>query len=135
MQSTPLWLLKGFCYHLADVRRRLDGKLFVRLDHQEARRRRLARSSYGAEAKEGEFWKTEDYFENMVWRNYVEQHADLFEDGNVEGSIDRKMCSERGIALQEAMNVEVGQTLSCAVDIVIGLLKAHYGPPLRWNTR
>lgn len=60
----------------------------------------------------------------------MEQHADPFEDGNVECSIDGKMCSERGIALQEAMNVEVGQTLSWAADIVIGLLKAHKEPPL-----
>ena len=119
-------VMEGFLmHHLSDVRRRLDGKLFVRLDHQEARRRRLTRPSYGAEAKEGEFWKTEDYFEKMVWRNYVEQHADLFEDGNLEGSIDRKVWSERGIALQETMNVEVGQTLSWAVDIVISLLKTH----------
>ena len=124
-------IIEGFLlYHLSEVRRRLDGKLFVRLDHQEARRRRLTRPSYGAEAKEGEFWKTEDYFETMVWRNYVEQHADLFEDGNVEGSIDRKVCSERGIALQEAMNAEMGQTLSWAVDIMIGLLKGHQEPPL-----
>ena len=117
-------------YHLPDVRSRFDGKLFVRLDHQEARRRRLTRPSYGAEAKEGEFWKTEDYFEKMVWRNYVEQHADLFEDGNVEGSIDKKVCRERGIVLQEAMNVEVGQTLSWAVDNVIRLLKTYDGPLL-----
>ena len=129
-------IIEGFLlYHLSDVRRRLDGKLFVRLDHQEARRRRLTRPSYGAEAKEGEFWKTEDYFEKMVWRNYVEQHADLFEDGNVEGSINRKVCSERGIALQEAMNVEMGETLSWAVDIVNGLLKLHNGPRLGKDSR
>lgn len=37
-------VIEGFLlYHLSDVRRRLDGKLFVRLDHQEARRRRLTR--------------------------------------------------------------------------------------------
>lgn len=58
----------------------------------------------------------------MVWRNYVEQHADLFEDGNVEGEIDKKVCSERGIAVQEAMNLEMGQTLKWAVDVVISLL-------------
>ena len=60
----------------------------------------------------------------------MEQYADLVEDGSVEGSIDRKMCSERGIALQETMNAEMGQTLSWAVDIVIGLFKAHYDTPL-----
>lgn len=32
----------------------------------------MTRLSYGAEAKEDEFWKTDDYFEKMVWRNYVE---------------------------------------------------------------
>ncbi len=121
-------IMEGFLlYHLPDIRRRLDGKLFVRLDHQEAKRRRLTRPFYGAEAKEGEFWKTEDYFEKMVWPNYVEQYADLFEEGNVEGSIDRKACSERGIVMQETMNVEVSQTLSWAVDIVISLLKRHIG--------
>lgn len=106
-------------YHMSDIRRRLDGKPFVRLNHQEARRRMLTRPSYRAEAKEGAFWKTEDYFEKMVWRNCVEQHAALLEDRNVEGNIDRKACSERGIALQEPMNVETGQTLSWAVDNVI----------------
>lgn len=113
-------------YHSPDVRDRLDGRLFVRLDHQEARRRRLTRPSYGSEAKEGEFWKTEDYFEKMVWRNYVEQYADLYEDGDVEGSVDEKMCDERGVAVQGAMNVEVGQTLDWAVNVVIGLLKAQW---------
>lgn len=102
-------IMEGFLfYHIQDVWRRLDGRLFVRLDHQEARPRRLKRPSYGAEVEEDEFSKTEDYFEKMVWRNYVEQHADLFEDGNVEREIDR-------IAVQEAMNVEMWQTLNWAV--------------------
>ena len=124
-------ILEGFLlYHRPDVRSRLDGRLFVRLDHKEARRRRLTRPFYGAEAKEGEFWKTDHYFEKMVRRNYVEQHADLLEGGNVEGSVDMGVCGERGIAMQEAMNVEVGQMLDWAVDVMIGLLKAHSGQPL-----
>ena len=119
-------IMEGFLlYHRSDVREMLDGRLFIRLDHQEARRRRLQRPNYGAEAKEGEFWKTEDYFEKIVWRNYVEQHADLFEDGNVEGSIDRKVSSDRGIAVQDGMNVEVEQCLSWAVDNVTSILKGY----------
>lgn len=119
-------IIEGFLlYHRSDVQTMLDGRLFMRLDHQEARRRRLARPNYGAEAKEGEFWKTEDYFEKMVWRNYVEQHADLFEDGNVEGGIDREVCRSRGIAVQDGMNVEVEPSLSWAVNTVIGILKTH----------
>lgn len=123
-------ITEGFLlYHMADIRTRLDGKLFIRLNHQEAKRRRLTRPSYGTEAKEGEFWKTEDYFEKMVWRNYVQQHADLFEDGNVEGNMNGKMCSERGIAMQGGMNMELGQTLNWAVDNIISLLKIHTGRP------
>lgn len=100
-----------------------DGRLFLRLDHQEAKRRRLTRRNYGVEAKEGEFWKTEDYFETMVWRNYVERHADFFEDGNVEGCIDRKVCRSREIAVQDGTNVKTESCLNWAVDIVIDILK------------
>lgn len=119
-------ILEGFLlYHMSAIRNRLDGKLFLRLNHEEARRRRSTRPSYGAEAKEGEFWKAEDYFEKMVWRNYVEQHADLFENGNVNGSVDKMTCSERGIMMQEGINVKVEQTLTWAVDTVISLLKTR----------
>jgi nicotinamide/nicotinate riboside kinase len=123
-------ITEGFLlYHMPDIRTKLDGKLFMRLNHQKARRRRLTRPSYGAEAKEGEFWKTEDYFEKMVWRNYVEQHADLFEDGNVEGGIDSKVCSERGIAVQEGMNMEMAHTLTWAMDTILSLLKKRTTRP------
>ena len=57
----------------------------------------MTRPQYGAEAKEGEFWKTEDYFEKMVWRNYVEQHRVLFQESNVEGSVHEDKCWELGI--------------------------------------
>lgn len=63
----------------------------------------------------------------------MEQDADLFEDGNVEGSSDKKVCCERGIVLQEATNVEVVQTLSWAVDTVIAILKADSGRPSRFG--
>ncbi|KAL9617192.1 MAG: hypothetical protein Q9160_007997 [Pyrenula sp. 1 TL-2023] len=119
-------ILEGFLlYHRDDVRRRLDGKLFVRLDHEEARQRRMTRPSYGVEAKEGEFWKTKDYFEKTVWRNYVEQHAELFENGNVEGITNGATCRARQIVVQETMNVEVEQTLTWAVDEVTSLLRTH----------
>lgn len=121
-------ILEGFLlYHISDVLTRLDGKLFIRLDHQEARRRRMTRPTYGSEAQDGEFWKTEDYFEKIVWRNYVEQHAYLFENGNAEGRINKKVCREKGIVLQEAMNMEIVQTLGWAVDVVISLLEANMG--------
>ncbi|MDI1493372.1 MAG: ribosylnicotinamide kinase [Ramalina farinacea] len=93
-------------YHPPVVRDILAGRLFVRLDHQEARRRRLTKPSYGAKAKSEEFWTMETYFEKLVWRNYVEQHATL-ENGDVEGIVDEEVC-----------------------DIVISLLKVRSGRPL-----
>lgn len=127
-------IIEGFLlYHRqSKVQAMLDARLFLRLNHQEAKRRRLTRFNYyGAEAKKGEFWKTEDYFEKMVWRNYVEQHADLFEEeGDVEeGRIDREVCRSRGIAVQDGIgmnvdvDVDVESCLSWAVHVVIGMLK------------
>ena len=43
-------------------------------------------------------------------RNYVEQHAKSFEDGDVEGIIDEEVCGERSIAVQGAMNLIVTPT-------------------------
>lgn len=49
-------IIKGFLlYNIPAVRQRLNCKLFVRLDHKEARHRRMTRPLYGAAAKEGEF--------------------------------------------------------------------------------
>ncbi|KAI9696303.1 MAG: ribosylnicotinamide kinase [Bogoriella megaspora] len=120
-------IIEGFLmYHRSDILKTMDSKLFLRLSHEEAKRRRFARPSYEA-AKEGEFWKTEDYFEQMVWRNYVEQHADLFEDGDVENKVNTAVSDERGIAVQEEIDVEPRETLRWAVDVVISSLRSRLG--------
>ena len=119
-----LVIVEGFLlYHQPDIRSRLDGRLFVRLNHDEARYRRMNRPGHESNAKEGEFWKTEDYFETMVWRNYVEQHKDLFEGGDVEGKVNEEICREREIVMQEDMNVQVEDTLVWAVDALIRMLR------------
>ena len=119
-------IIEGFLlYNVPAVRQALDCRLFVRLDHREAKHRRMARPLYGAEAKEGEFWKTEDYFEKMVWRNYVEQHADLFETGNVEGVIDSNVCTEREIVVQDGVNVDPEMTLDWAAGRLISSLEEY----------
>lgn len=125
-ETYSIVIVEGFLlYHLAEIRRRLDCRLFLRLSHEEARRRRLGRPSYGVKAtKEGEFWKTEEYFEEVVWRNYVEMHGELFRGGDVEGKADGEVCGERGIAMQEEINGDMSRTLKWAVDVVVdGLLE------------
>lgn len=92
-QGVRMVIIEGFMlYNVPEIRERLDVRLFVRLSHGESKRRRMSRPNYGAEAKEGEFWKTEEYFEKMVWRNYVEQHRNFFDEGDVEGQVDAERC-------------------------------------------
>lgn len=114
-------ILEGFLlYHHADVRRRLDAKLFVRLDHAEAKKRRFTRPGYGsAEAKQDEFWKTEDYFEKMVWKNYVLAHGAMFVGGDVEGEVDELVAREWGVMVQQRVNQGVEETLRWAVKAVL----------------
>ena len=58
--------MKGFLlFNMPAIRQRLDDKLFVGLDHKKAKHRGVTRPLYGGEAKEKEFWKTEDCFEKM----------------------------------------------------------------------
>ena len=110
-------------YNIEAVRSRLDVRLLIRLSHDEAKRRRMTRQNYGASAKPEEFWKTEDYFEKMVWRNYVAEHASFFEDQDVEGIADGKICATAGIEVQPELNIDVGTTLSWATDVILDSLK------------
>jgi uridine kinase len=95
-------------YNVPRIRERLECRLFVRLSHKQAKHRRMTRPNYGAEAEEGESWKTEEYFEKMVWRNYVEQHKDSFVGGDVEEKVSETRCIELGIVMQDGMDVGVG---------------------------
>jgi len=109
-------------YNVTKIRKMLECRLFVQLSHKrdkQAKHRRMTRPNYGAKAEEGESWKTEDYFEKMVWRNYVEQHKDSFVGGDVEEKVSEKKCIELGIVMQDGMDVGVETTLGWAVDAIL----------------
>ena len=94
-------------------------KLFFRLSHKVAKARRFSRQGYGVEAKPGEFWKTEDYFEKMVWRCYREQHGSLFQDGNVEFDIDEKACLDAAILAKPGLDRPLEEFLTWMVDQIV----------------
>ena len=122
--SMKLVVLDGFLlFHDPEIRRRLDLMLFFRLSHDVTKQRRFSRQGYGSEAKADEFWKTEDYFEKMVWRCYSEQHAFMFRDGEVEGKVDNETCQKAGIKVSPAMNLPVAESLLWAKDQIISGLK------------
>ncbi|KAJ5641454.1 hypothetical protein N7490_005454 [Penicillium lividum] len=81
--------------------------------------RRFTRPGYGSEARSGGFWKTEDYFEKMVWRNYVAQHAQFFIGGDVEGIVHAQQCQNLGIAILPGLDRPLEDSLPWAIDQII----------------
>ena len=80
---------------MVTVRNLLDLKLFLRTDYQTAKSRREARSGYVT--LEG-FWEDPPgYVDNVVWPNYVKDHAFMFVDGDVEGAYNQVVCDKCGI--------------------------------------
>jgi nicotinamide/nicotinate riboside kinase len=121
--STKLVILDGFLlFRNPEIRRRLDLKLFFRLSHDVAKERRFRRQGYGADARPDEFWKTEDYFEKMVWRCYREQHAFMFRDANVEGDSNEEACLAAGIKVLPGLNRSITDSLIWTTNQMISSL-------------
>ncbi|MCJ1242675.1 ribosylnicotinamide kinase [Varicellaria rhodocarpa] len=112
-------------YSIEEVRERIDARLFLRLSRQTARYRRINRQGYGSEARPGEFWKTEDYFEKMVWQNYKTEHATFFHNGDVEGTPNEEICAATGIMVQPTLDASTETTLRWATDAIISSLRSH----------
>ena len=111
-------------YNNPTIRQMLDVKLFFRLSHKVAKERRFTRQGYGPEAKEGEFWKTEDYFEKMVWSSYQEQHGFMFADGDIEGEINEETCKKAELRFKPGMNGSVEEGVVWSVSQITDGLRA-----------
>ena len=125
-ESSKMVVVDGLMlYNIEEIRRRLDARLFLRLSHETTKHRRMTRQGYGAEAKPGEFWKTEDYFEKMVWWNYKTQHASLFQDQDVEGVPNEATCTAAGIVVQPGLDSDAETTVRWATNAIITFLELH----------
>lgn len=125
LTKTKLFILDGFLLYtpsLTAIQPYLDLKLFLRVSHHAAKTRREARSGYVT--LEG-FWEDPPgYVDKIVWPNYVEEHAFLFEDGDVEGKVKGDVVEEWGIVTQEGgVDLEMERTLEWAVGIVLAELE------------
>ncbi|MCJ1413279.1 ribosylnicotinamide kinase [Ptychographa xylographoides] len=93
-----LVILDGFLLFgesVKDVRDGIDIKLMLRAKFMKAKERRENRSGYVT--LEG-FWEDPPgYVEKVVWPGYVEEHAFMFEDGNVDGVVNSKVVEQLGI--------------------------------------
>jgi nicotinamide/nicotinate riboside kinase len=121
--SIKLVFVDGFLLNQnRTMRERLDVKLFFGLSYKITKDRRFTRQGYGSEAKPDEFWKTEDYFEKMVWRCYVEQHAFMFERGDMEGKVDEVVCEWADIKMLPGLNRPIEQSLVWILQHIIPAL-------------
>ena len=81
--------------------------------------RREARSGYVT--LEG-FWEDPPgYVENIVWPNYVKDHAFLFVDGDVEGELDDRMVDEMRL---HAMPPRAEQSMTACLHWACGEVAA-----------
>jgi hypothetical protein len=75
----------------------LDIKLFLPTSKEVAQSRRFQRDCYIDEPIgkriPGQMWKTAGYFHEVVWSNYVKEHAWLFEGGKISGEQDNEVLS------------------------------------------
>jgi nicotinamide/nicotinate riboside kinase len=109
-----------YCPQMRAVWDAIDVKLFLLVSRARATQRRGARDGYIT--LEG-FWKDPPgYVDKVVWPNYVEAHAALFEGGDADGTPDRAAFAERGIRAildKGALDVDMETTLEWAVEQVM----------------
>ncbi|KAH7160713.1 P-loop containing nucleoside triphosphate hydrolase protein [Dactylonectria macrodidyma] len=124
--SLRLCLLDGFLLYspsMAAVQPSLDIKLFLRASHDRARARREARDGYVT--LEGFWADPPGYVDKIVWPNYVEEHAWMFEGGDVEGKFREDVLDKEGIKFQKdaAVDADIVKTLEWTVDVILEKLK------------
>lgn len=122
-QNLPIAIIDGFLLfseEMKAIRELFDVKLFLRTDYKTAKSRREARSGYVT--LEG-FWQDPPgYVDNVVWPNYAKDHAFLFEDGNVEGTLKEDLSQHLGI---HAMPKEAQGNMTACVDWAFNVMKEH----------
>ncbi|KAI1106725.1 P-loop containing nucleoside triphosphate hydrolase protein [Jackrogersella minutella] len=121
-------VLDGFLLYSPELERGgvpalLDAKLFLLVSRQRATRRRETRDGYVT--LEGFWTDPPGYVDKIVWPNYAESHAGLFEGGDVEGRLDEGVLREKGILAQvgRGLDVDMETTFGWAVNIVMRRLE------------
>ena len=109
-----------------DVRENIDVRILLRAKYERAKERRESRSGYVT--LEG-FWEDPPgYVDKVVWPNYVEEHALLFEGGDVEGKANEEVVRRLGVEICPGEGEwHMEQVLEWAVETVKDALEAQGG--------
>lgn len=102
----------------------IDLKFFLRTSYAKAKARREARTGYVT--IEGFWTDPPGYVDKIVWPNYVEEHAYMFEDGNVEAPFKKDVLEKEDIRVEdegEIQKSDMGKTLEWSVEVLLEELK------------
>ncbi|KAF4999805.1 hypothetical protein FGRMN_2185 [Fusarium graminum] len=121
-----LCLFDGFLLFspsMAAIKPSLDIKLFLRTTYEKAKKRREARDGYVT--LEGFWADPPGYVDKIVWPNYVEEHAWMFEGGDVEGKFKTDVLDNEGIKIQSDVDADgdIEKTFEWTVDTILKELK------------
>ncbi|KAG7407363.1 Nicotinamide riboside kinase [Fusarium oxysporum f. sp. rapae] len=121
-KNLRLCLLDGFLLYspsMASIKPNLDIKLFLRTTYEKAKKRREARDGYVT--LEGFWADPPGYVDKIVWPNYVEEHAWMFEDGDVEGKFNTDVLDKEGIKVQSDVSADgdIEKTFEWAVNTIL----------------
>lgn len=117
----PLVIVDGFLLlgpSVQSIRALFDLKLLLRSRYEDSKRRREARRGYTT--LEGWWEDPPGYFDQIVWPNFVKEHAFLFEGGDVQASVREDVAAMEGIEVVPGM----GQRgLEDTLDWVFAILR------------
>ena len=118
LRGRGVGIVEGFLlYQDEQIRRLAEIKLFLRTSKVAAKARRMRRPGYG-DPETKDFWRTEAYFEECVWGNYVKESGWMFQDGDVEGPPIEGVEEAEGIRMQPGLDMGVEETFEWAVEEV-----------------
>lgn len=97
----------------------LDLKFFLRAPYQKVKERREARSGYVT--LDGFWTDPPGYVDNIVWPNYVQDHAWMFEGRDIEGQLRNDLYEATGIRAYtgEPVDADLKVVLDWMVDVVL----------------
>lgn len=116
----PVGIVDGFLlYHSSTIRSLLDMKILLRASKQASKKRRSERvlDDQNGLGQDKYAWESVDYFDRIVWQNYEDEHAVLFEDGDVEGNPILSICEGVKISVQPDLKMGLAEVLQWVVDV------------------
>lgn len=107
-------------YHSGTIRNLLDIKILLRASKKSSRIRQYEKSPENSQnnRKGGNPWETIEYFDHVLWPNYADEHAILFEDRNVEGQPVADTCERVGISVQPNLDMNIEEIMHWVVDVI-----------------